>query len=356
MNESFEDTIILLDKNPCCLVNYIESEHYYEFAMNVVSKTGKLNYCSNKLKDDINIVTEAVKVIPCAFEAASTQLRGNYDIAIKALNIRYNPLRFCSDELKDNFDFVMECIRVRGDVLSYISDNLKDNYEIIKEAVASSSHACFAHASIRLREDFELSLFAISKHSSNFLVVSPSLKNDYDFCMKAVKYKGVLAYVPEIHRRDFYINMESVSKSGRELENVHPNFVDNMEIALFAIEKSKICIVNSISKKLIKEPDILLKILLKYKEIFAITGYNTKLSRETSKNVIRALENVYGSRFFVSPKTEKNLTHLLHKNLIVNFLVARIGHKIFYLKQNIGVDIIFVFDVNKFKNKRDCFF
>jgi len=105
-------------------------------------------------------------------------------------------LKSASNRLKDNYEIVLNAVRQEGVSLEYASDRLKDNREIVVEAIKNSEYA-FRYASERLKNDISIILDAVksSKYGDIFRMIPDhlkSLKENYEFAVKAVKSNSKL--------------------------------------------------------------------------------------------------------------------------------------------------------------------
>ena len=74
-----------------------------------------------------------------------------------------NNLAFISKRLRDDPEIVLEAVKSNGYALAFASDRLKDNIEIVTEAINNYGRA-LEFASDRLRNDKELVLNAINQN------------------------------------------------------------------------------------------------------------------------------------------------------------------------------------------------
>ena len=86
-----------------------------------------LEYVSSELRDDNEIVIEAIKqsVLGFAFKFASPRLQENKEIALMASNKSYTNLRHASPVLKADIEFIKETIKQDFNCLTYAEPKLR---------------------------------------------------------------------------------------------------------------------------------------------------------------------------------------------------------------------------------------
>jgi hypothetical protein len=144
---------------------------------------GILEYASDRLKDNFNIVLTAVKQDGFALQYASERLRGDKIIVLEALKQGNNStfayanylsnieqiIDFASDRLKDDKEFMLEVLELIPYSAKYISDNLKGDKEVVIAFI---------------KKDHRLLQFAENK-----------LKDDINFCIECAKInEGCVSY------------------------------------------------------------------------------------------------------------------------------------------------------------------
>ena len=131
-----------------------------KFIMNLVENNHFLQFASDRLKNDKEIVTIALEN-DCGyyFSNASKELENSEkNITVNFKNNKYvlkNILDFVSTELKDDKEFIMSIIKNNGYILKYISERLQDDKEIVMASIKSNGGP-LKYASERLQEDEEI--------------------------------------------------------------------------------------------------------------------------------------------------------------------------------------------------------
>jgi hypothetical protein len=88
---------------------------------------GILKYVSSKLRDDYEIVVEAIKqsVLGSPFEFASPRLQENKEIVLMASNKSYTNLKYASPVLKADIEFIKEAMKQDFNCLTYAEPRLR---------------------------------------------------------------------------------------------------------------------------------------------------------------------------------------------------------------------------------------
>ena len=85
-----------------------------------------LEYASNELKKDKEVVLAAVKKHGWALDYASKELQNDRDVVLAAVKENGYALRHASEELKNDEKVVLVAVRKDRDALKYASDELKN--------------------------------------------------------------------------------------------------------------------------------------------------------------------------------------------------------------------------------------
>lgn len=122
------------------LTNTLEERHslwyafYDKFWFNIVFDSA-LKYASDRLKDDKDIVIEAVKNDWNAIEYASDRLKDDEDVVIEAIKNDWNAIKYSSERLKNNKKIVLDAIANHLDTLDCIPIELKNEKKFKLEII-----------------------------------------------------------------------------------------------------------------------------------------------------------------------------------------------------------------------------
>lgn len=220
---------------------------------NGVKKDSPLKYASDNIKNNYQIVFEAVKRDGDSIDFASIELKNDTDILLESiknggglssfiklpliLQTRDNlllavkngfsilhdlPSEFIRDkeiileivknygdslfnvisQFKDSFEIVLAAVNNRGSALKYASDNLKNNKEIVTAAVKNNGLA-LEFASDELKNDLQIVKLAIENASKSIQFASNDLRNMKNLALLSVLSDyDTFKYISEDLRRD----------------------------------------------------------------------------------------------------------------------------------------------------------
>ena len=126
-----------------------------------------LQYASEELKKDKDVVMVAVAQNGLALEYASDELKNDKEVVMAAVTQKGLALQYASAELKNDKEVVLAAVAQNVLALKYASDDLKNNdKDVVMAAVAQDGYA-LQYASDELKKDKEV-------------VLAAELKNDKD--------------------------------------------------------------------------------------------------------------------------------------------------------------------------------
>lgn len=159
--------------------------------MNALSANGlDLELASDDLKNDPDIVLEAVKQNGRALKFASKEVKNNPEVVREAVNQNGSALLYASVQMKTNTEIVLVAVKKKGGALLYASDSVKGNPEIVLEAVKQNGTALM-YASKELKNDPAVVLEAVRQAWGALDFASDRLKGDTKIVLEAVKQSGL---------------------------------------------------------------------------------------------------------------------------------------------------------------------
>jgi hypothetical protein len=229
----------------------------------IVSKTGSLlQYASEELKDDLQVVQVAISNDVAAYKHASPRLQSNENIMLQTLNNnqpywdQLSKDKFKSKkilihqinhggilphdlpnellkELTEDIEFVKEFISLNGLFLQCVGDSNKSNFNIVMMAVKQNGMS-LQFAIDEFKSDPEIVKMAISKNEQAYEYASLSLQEDENIMLYALsidytiwgsisqnKYKSK----PIIMKRIRPINCNNFNELSDEIQ-MNPKFVE----------------------------------------------------------------------------------------------------------------------------------
>jgi hypothetical protein len=148
-------------------------------------------------------------------------------------------LDYVSDELKADKDVVLAAVKKDGISLKYASANLKADKEVVLAAVEKSEYA-LNYASDELKADKEVILAAVKHHPTAFQFVPNDFKEDPQnkaLILAAVtKYGNTLMYLPQIWRDDEDIMLAAIKQNRLTIHFASDKLKNKKEIVLAALQ------------------------------------------------------------------------------------------------------------------------
>ena len=142
--------------------------------MSIAAQDGfDLEFASEELRADRQVVLAAVKQFGNALEYASKELRADREIVLAAVKRNGWALRFASKELRADRQFVLAAVKAGGDALQFASVELRADREVVLAAVAQRGDA-LRFASEELRTDGEITIAAVGKLLDDSNIPRPS--------------------------------------------------------------------------------------------------------------------------------------------------------------------------------------
>lgn len=115
------------------------------------SNNSRLEFASDRIKKNKEIVSQIVKNCPCSLEFVLDNLNDDEELVFDAVSQKGRALEFASERLKDNYEIVKAAITKDGSALKFASERLKDNYDLVVIADEKDWDA-FQYASPRLKQ------------------------------------------------------------------------------------------------------------------------------------------------------------------------------------------------------------
>jgi len=100
-----------------------------------------LDYASEELKADMEVVLAAIAQNGCALDYASKELKGDKEFVLAAVAQNGCALAYASKELKADKEVVLAAVAQNGYALMYASKELKGDKEVVLAAVAQNGRA-----------------------------------------------------------------------------------------------------------------------------------------------------------------------------------------------------------------------
>ena len=133
-----------------------------------------------------NNIIKIIKFLEKRCVIVKTKLITDKEIAIEAIKKSCGyVLEYASDDLKKDRDVVLEAVKKNGGALQYASNDLKKDREVVLEAIKNAERS-LRYASPKLKNDknFILEIIRKSKSDKIFSYIPENLQNDKDILLE----------------------------------------------------------------------------------------------------------------------------------------------------------------------------
>jgi hypothetical protein len=216
----------------------------YQKKLAMVGRNGlALQNFPNDLKNDRNIVLEAVRQNWQALEWASDELRRNREVVLAAVKNNLNALRHVSMESSDYCDLVLELAAkspnlLKSGIKEFCNKLVNDNRDVIDFMLrlVERNGLALMHLPAEFKKDYHVVLAAVSQNGTALCYADWSLKKDKAVVMEALKQNGrALQYASGELKEDRDFILEAVSGNVDVLQYVSDELKDYYEKKLASV-------------------------------------------------------------------------------------------------------------------------
>ena len=177
MNDPYQIKYLKYKKKYIDLKDQISKLSKYELIVHLRTNGLLLEFASDSLKADEDVVIAAIKENPRALLFISFKLHDNIKVFIAAVTQNGYLLEWAPDTLKDNEDVVLEAVNNKGSSLRFASDRLKDNEQVVLTAVKQDGLA-IDYTSDKLKGNERIVLAAVEQYGPALTWASDELQID----------------------------------------------------------------------------------------------------------------------------------------------------------------------------------
>lgn len=183
----------------------------------IKNSRSSLQFASQSLQDDREIVLMAIENTPFALQFASERLQDDKEIVLAAIKNSCYSLQFISERLQDDKEVVLTAMQNSVFALQLASERLRkeleDNREFILSFIKKSSFA-LQFASPRLRDDKEIVLVGVKKSGWTLQFASKRLQDDEEIVLTAIKKSSsALEFASKRLQEKFLNHHQVISRS-----------------------------------------------------------------------------------------------------------------------------------------------
>jgi len=106
---------------------------------------------------------------------ASDRLKNDEDVVLNAVSNEFTDFMLASDRLKNDKKFIIKCLKISGGVLQLVATKFKSDKDVVTQAIKTDYWAIQYACSI-LQNDIELNYLAFKDNIENFHIATPDIK------------------------------------------------------------------------------------------------------------------------------------------------------------------------------------
>lgn len=208
------------------------------------------------IKNDRDLVMEAVRRNGRDLEFASWDLRKDRDVVMEAVSQCGMALEFASRALQDDREIVMKAVTGprSGSAIMYASETLRNDREIVIAAVTGDKDNLAVHHIPEIFLHDKDVMFIAVKQGFRYEYLMSNLVGDRDIVMETVKHHGLPTSTSDHAIKGLKTIM---SVDGMNLYNATPQHRDNKDIVLEAVRQNGMALKYA-SDRLRADPEVIL--------------------------------------------------------------------------------------------------
>ena len=228
-----KDIIFEAARNNCYILEY-DSEY-------VSNKMKSDKELLDRLKNDKKFMIQAAGSL-IGLQYASDAIKSDKDVVLAAVQRNGRSLRYASDDLKNDKDVVLAAISQYGGALSYVGDELLKNDKEVVLIATRKDPSTLREVSDEFRNDKEIVLNILKNNSDAFgdwlQYVGPNLRGDKELMIKmAKKYYHAALYASDELKKDKDFMLAAVKKYGPMLQYASDELKKDKEVVLAAVRQ-----------------------------------------------------------------------------------------------------------------------
>lgn len=179
---------------------FLDDEDFMRGSFYSADRLERIQYASDRLKDNKEFFLDIVKIDGMAIQYASDRLKDDKDVVLVAIDENGRAIQFASERLRNDKDIAFKVFSYQTYNAEYLSEEIKDDKDFILEAIKLCGGSIYKYISERLQNDKDIALAAVCQNCDVFEYIPDIYKDDLEFIMKAMVnsfFGGVLPYVSE---------------------------------------------------------------------------------------------------------------------------------------------------------------
>lgn len=147
-----------------------------------------LQYASEQLRDNADVVQLAVFYDPEAMQFASDRLKSDKTMAMFMAKLyRVDGLKYMHPWLKNDEQLALKLLKMNGYALKYLSDRIKDSRSFVNEALQTSP-SLFFELPTKNKNDLTLAEIACERDYHCYKAVTKKIKENKPLALKMMHY------------------------------------------------------------------------------------------------------------------------------------------------------------------------
>ena len=169
----------------------------------------------------------------------STGLKSNTQFAQILLSIDGNNLQYLSDDIKNNKDFIMLAVSNNSNAIEYVADSFKDDLSLMYFLVSSSKrNTCLEFASDRIKNNQDFIEYATNISPNYLSFASLAINNDRTFLKKLITNNSkIFNFISLEMKNDKEIIKHAIDIDYRLFSNVSLKSKDDIELIMYLTTK-----------------------------------------------------------------------------------------------------------------------
>ena len=168
-----------------------------------------MEYVNEKLRNDSEIVLNAVRENGSNLEYASEELKDNVDVVLEAVITNKSALYYASNNLKKNYNFILKAIKHTKSAINYASNKLKTDKEFLIKCYKVNKKIIKKFKFIEKFDEIENNIY-----DDNFI------NENYDFLHYVENIKNLCTYLLDNNKYEIIYKNEDLHDNIKSKLNI----------------------------------------------------------------------------------------------------------------------------------------
>jgi len=263
-----------------------------------------LQYANEKFKDDIDVVSEAIRKDIDATVYASERILGTKEIVLELLDIRPGVYKYITDELKNDEDIALRSLKYNTYIAQDFTDSLKNNKEFLKKTAERINNysGIFNIASFELKNDKDFVNYFLNKDKEVFKLL------DIDYIEENFNKKDILEIIKEDP-----LNYKFLPQKFKLNHNIGIETIRRLEVLYADYEDEYYEPKDILDKELLNDKEFIIKALKTY--TFGLHSLNSEFynDKDIAKVILKLNPYAYKNQLGNEIKKDEEIVLLVLK-------------------------------------------